>query len=160
LPITIAGTLTVDAPRAEVWNTLFDPDALKRIIARVPGIQVDRLEQVDDSRYAGTVSIGVAMVRGRYDWLITILEKRAPEFARVQAEGKGEGNRAAGELTLTLTAQDAQTVLTYAGQVNVTGPLASFGQRLVDSIGRQFIEQGTRIFAEEVVARYQGQVDR
>ncbi len=154
MPIKLEGKVTVDAPREEVWNSLLDLEILKRTATHVPGVDVERLDQIDDLHYEGTVTIGVAMIKGKYDGKITILEKQPPAIIRLKGEGKGGGNWTSGDIALTLTEQDGKTVMSYVGQGNLAGPLASVGQRLVDTVGRQFIDQGTKFLAEEIAARY------
>lgn len=153
MPIKIEGKVLVDAPREHVWNSLFNLEVLKRVFSHVPGIGVERLDQIDEMHYEGTATIGVAMVKGKYSGTITILEKRVLEYIRFKGNGKGGGNWTSGDMALTLTEQEGKTLLTYGGQGNLGGPLASVGQRLVDTVGRQFIDQATKIFAEEVAAR-------
>jgi hypothetical protein len=45
------------------------------------------------------------------------------------------------------------TIMAYKGVGNLNGPLASLGQRLVDTVGRQFVDQGAKIFAGEIESR-------
>jgi hypothetical protein len=54
---------------------------------------------------------------------------------------------------LDLTEQEDGTEMAYKGIGNLNGPLASLGQRLVDTVGRQFIDQGANIFAREIESR-------
>jgi carbon monoxide dehydrogenase subunit G len=153
MPLKIAGNVLVDAPREEVWALLFDLDVMKQMMNKIPGITVERLEQVSEDQYDATASIGVAMVKGTYAGKITILEKRPLEYVKIRGEGKGGGNWTRGEAELTLTQQDGQTLMNYLGQGNLSGQLASVGQRLVDTVGRQFVDQGAKAFAEEFAAR-------
>jgi uncharacterized protein len=154
MPIRIDGKVTVDAPMEQVWGLILDPDILKRTADRVPGVELERLVQIDEMHYEGTVTIGVAMVKGKYDAKITVIEKTAPTFMRVKGEGKGGGNWTSGDMALTLSEQDGKTLMSYTGQGNVSGPLASVGQRLFDTVGHQIIDQGTKMLAEEISARY------
>lgn len=154
MPIKIAGNVNVDAPRQEVWDSLFDLDVMRNVTAKVPGVSVERLDQIDDMHYEGTAVIGVAAIKGKYDGTITVLEKREPEFIRIKGEGKGGGNWTSGEVNLNLAELDGKTTMSYAGQGNLSGPLASLGQRLVDTVGRQFIDQGAKAFAGEIGARH------
>lgn len=154
MPIKIAGNVNVDAPRQEVWDSLFDLDVMRNVTAKVPGVSVERLDQIDDMHYEGTAVIGVAAIKGKYDGTITVLEKREPEFIRIKGEGKGGGNWTSGEVNLNLAEEDGKTMMSYAGQGNLSGPLASLGQRLVDTVGRQFIDQGAKAFAGEIGARH------
>lgn len=150
MPIRIGGTVNVAAPRDEVWDTLFDLNAMREIVGRVPGITLERLEQTDDLIYEATAVIGVAAVKGKYDGKITILERRPPEYVRVKGEGKGGGNWTSGEVALTLNQVEDATQMAYSGLGNLNGPLAGLGQRLVDTVGRQFIDQGAKIFASQI----------
>jgi carbon monoxide dehydrogenase subunit G len=153
MPIKLADSVIVDAPRVQVWNLFFDAEVLKEVANKIPGIKVEKLTQVSEDRYEGTATIGVAMVKGKYDIVVNVVEKRAPEFVRIKGEGKGGGNFASGEMTLTLVAQDDKTLLQYEGVGNVGGSLASVGQRLIDSVGKQIIASGTKALAEELAAR-------
>ena len=154
MPIKFEGNVTIDAPRAEVWNSILDLEILKRTAAHVPGMDIERLDQIDEIHYEGTVTLGVAMIKGKYDGKLTILEKEPPATLRLKGEGKGGGNWTSGDIALTLSDQAGKTVMHYAGQGNLAGPLASLGQRLVDTVGRQFIDQGTKFLAEEIATRY------
>ena len=159
MPIKIEGKVSIDAPREEVWNSLLDLDILKKTASHVPGVDVERLDQIDEMHYEGTATIGVAMVKGKYSGTITILEKRPVEFMRLKGEGKGGGNWTSGEISMTLAEEADKTLMSFVGQGNLSGPLASVGQRLVDTVGRQLIDQGTKILATEIAARYHAKMD-
>lgn len=153
MALKMQGKVAVDAPREEVWNLLFDLEFLQQVLNKIPGITVERLVQVADDKYEATATMGVAMVKGKYDGTITVLAKRAPELVRFRGEGKGGGNWTSGEMGLTLESQDGKTLMAYDGSGNVSGALASVGQRLIDSVGKQFIQHGTKAFADEIAAR-------
>ncbi len=158
MPLKIQGSVVVDAPREDVYNLLLDPEVLKQVIGKIPGITLERLEKVSDTEYDGAATIGVAMVKGTYNGKITILDRRPGEYIKMHADGKGGGNWTSGEAELTLVQQDGQTVMNYLGQGNVSGQLASVGQRLVDTVGRQFVDQGAKAFAEEIASRRREQM--
>ena len=159
MAIKIDGKVSIDAPREEVWNSLLDLEILKKTAAHVPGVSVERLDQIDEMHYEGTATIGVAAVKGKYDGKITILDKRPLEFMRLKGEGKGGGNWTSGEISMTLADQEGKTLMSFEGQGNLSGPLASVGQRLVDTVGRQMIDQGTKILAKEIAERYHAKTD-
>ncbi len=153
MALKIQGNLTVDAPRADVWKILFDTDALKQIMNKIPGVSVARFERTADDKYEGAATIGVAMIKGKYEGAVTIVEQRALEYLKLRGEGKGGGNWLGGEVALTLADQEGKTFLTYEGSGNVNGPLASLGQRMIDTVGKQFIANGSKALAEELSAR-------
>ncbi|MBI5303539.1 MAG: hypothetical protein HY868_15500 [Chloroflexi bacterium] len=151
--MNLKGNLVVDAAREQVWQLLFDVEVLTLILNKIPGIKVERLVQVVQDKYEATATIGVAMVKGKYDGTISVIEKRAPEFVKFRGEGKGGGNWTSGDMSVMLTAQDGKTLMVYDGTGNVSGPLASLGQRLMDTVGKQFVQHGTKALAEELTAR-------
>lgn len=154
MPINIGGKVNVNAPRDQVWESIFDVETMKGVIGRVPGITLERLDQIDELNYEVAATVGVAAIKGKYDGKITILEKTPPTHARIKGEGKGGGNFTSGEVYLDLTqGEDGMTIMEYKGVGNLNGPLASLGQRLVDTVGRQFVDQGAKIFAGEIESR-------
>lgn len=153
MPINIGGKVLVHAPRQQVWDSIFDIETMKGVIGRVPGITLERLEQPDPLTYELTAIVGVAAIKGRYDGKINVLDKTPPSHVHIKGEGKGGGNFTSGEVYLDLTEQEEGTEMAYKGIGNLNGPLASLGQRLVDTVGRQFIDQGANIFAREIESR-------
>lgn len=154
MPINIGGKVNVNAPRDQVWESIFDVETLKNVIGRVPGISLERLEQTDELHYEMTATVGVAAIKGKYDGKISVLEKTPPSHVKIKGEGKGGGNFTSGDVTLDLLeGENGMTEMAYKGVGNLNGPLASLGQRLVDTVGRQFIDQGAKIFASEIESR-------
>jgi carbon monoxide dehydrogenase subunit G len=153
MPINIGGKVNVNAPRDQVWENIFDVETMKGVIGRVPGITLERLEQKDELTYELTATVGVAAIKGKYDGKISVLEKEPPSHVKIKGEGKGGGNFTSGEVTLDLLEGEAGTEMAYKGTGNVNGPLASLGQRLVDTVGKSFIDQGAKIFAAEIESR-------
>lgn len=153
MPINIGGKVDVHATREQVWSSIFDVETMKSVIGRVPGITLERLDQVDELNYELTAIVGVAAIKGKYDGKITVLDKTPPSHVRIKGEGKGGGNFTSGEVVLDLLDGDGVTEMAYNGVGNLNGPLASLGQRLVDTVGKSFIDQGAKIFAEEIESR-------
>jgi carbon monoxide dehydrogenase subunit G len=153
MPIQIGGKVNINAPREQVWEMIFDVETMKNVIGRIPGITLERLEQVDELTYELTAVVGVAAVKGKYDGKISVLEKTVPSYVKIKGEGKGGGNWTSGEVALNLVALESMTEMAYNGQGNLNGPLASLGQRLVDTVGKQFIDQGAKVLAQEIEQR-------
>lgn len=153
MPIQIGGKVNINAPRDQVWEMIFEVETMKNVIGRVPGITLERLEQTDELTYELTAVVGVAAVKGKYDGKISVLEKTPPSYVKIRGEGKGGGNWTSGEVLLNLAVLDNATEMAYSGQGNLNGPLASLGQRLVDTVGKQFIDQGAKVLAQEIEHR-------
>lgn len=153
MTLKIQGNVLVDAPRDYVWNLLFDPQALTNVANKIPGVAVEHLVQIAEDKYEGAATIGVAMIKGKYQGLITVLDRRAPEYVKFRGDGKNPSSWASGDMALTITEQDGKTQIHYEGSGNVGGMLASVGQRLVDTVGKHLIEQGAQALAEELAAQ-------
>jgi uncharacterized protein len=152
MALKMQGSVTVDSPREQVWEKLFDIQFLQTVLNKIPGITVENLTQVAPDRYEGTVTMGVAMVKGKYAGAITVLEKRPLEYVKFHGEGKGGGDWTSGDMALTLSDQDGKTLMVYEGNGNISGRLASVGQRLIDTVGKHFIQYGTKAFAEALAS--------
>jgi carbon monoxide dehydrogenase subunit G len=134
--VKLAGHHILNAPRERVWQSLNDPAFLK---ACLPGCE--SLEATGPDQYRAVLSIGIAMVRGRYTGTVTLSEKAPPERLTMQVEGKGTGGFMQGTGRLEL-ADDAQgTRVSYEGDVQVGGPIASIGQRLLEGAAKMMVGQ-------------------
>ena len=156
MALRIQGNMLVDAPRDMVWDLLFDVEVLKQIANRIPGVTVERLGRVSEDKYEAAATIGVAMVKGKYEGTIVVEERRAPEFVKFRGEGKSGASWTGGDMLLTLTEQDGKTLIAYEGTGNVGGTLASVGQRLIDTVGKHFIAHGTKALSDELAQRGRG----
>lgn len=146
----IQGTYTFDAPRDTIWPMLLDPNVLARVM---PG--AEKLEQVGDNEYEGTLMIRVGPVQGKFDGHITLSDINAPEGYFMEVDGKGAPGFVKGTGTLRLEGNGDQTILHYEGDAQVGGRLASVGQRLLDTSARAIIRQSLEGLEQQVQARTQ-----
>ncbi len=144
----ISGSYTIDAPRDIVWEALNDIEVLARV---VPGCE--RLEQVGDNEYEGTIKIGIQAIRGVYNGRIRIEDIDPPNHYKLIASGKSANGVVDGVGTVDLVSQDGKTLLMYGGEAQVGGTLASVGQRLIEGASRQLINQSLKALAEQVATR-------
>ncbi len=144
----ISGSYTIDAPREIVWEALNDIEVLARI---VPGCE--RLEQVSDNEYEGTIKIGIQAIRGVYNGRIRIEDIDPPNHYKLIASGKSANGVVDGVGTVDLVDQEGKTLLVYGGEAQVGGTLASVGQRLIEGASRQLINQSLKALAEQVATR-------
>jgi carbon monoxide dehydrogenase subunit G len=80
-------------------------------------------------------------VKGIYNGKVKLDEMRPPSHYKMLVDGKGKQGFIKGSGTLDLADQDGQTVLTYSGDIQVGGPLASVGQRMIDGAAKMMISQ-------------------
>jgi carbon monoxide dehydrogenase subunit G len=132
----INGTQTFPAPRQKVWEFLIDPQRLARCL---PGCE--KLEAVGDNEYASQMNVGLAAVKGVYTGKVKLNELQPPSHYKMLIDGKGKQGFIKGNGILDLEEQNGQTLLEYSGDIQVGGPLASVGQRMIDGAAKMMIGQ-------------------
>ena len=144
----ITGSYTIDAPRDQVWSALNDMEVLARI---VPGCE--RLVQTGENEYEGTVKIGIQSIKGSYSGKIRLEDIQPPHHYKLVASGRSSNGVVDGSGTVDLAEQDGKTVLTYGGDAQIGGTLASVGQRLIEGASKQMINQSLKALVEQITVR-------
>ncbi len=147
--VKLAGTHSFDAPKSEVWEALLDPDVLSRIL---PGCK--KLDKTADNEFSGEISIRVGPVQGSFNGKVTLDDIDPPNGYRMEIAGQGRPGYVKGVGTLRLEG-DGPTTLHYDGDAQLSGRIASVGQRLVDSTARSLTRQGLQSLENIIAARLQ-----
>ena len=132
----VAGNYQFDAPRQIVWETLQDPDVLGKVM---PGGQ--ELEKIGEDEYKATLKVKVGPVQGVFKGSVLMSDIVEPESYNMLVEGRGQPGFVKGSGAVTLTEDDGKTMMSYTGDAQVGGRLASVGQRLMDSAAKAMIKQ-------------------
>src|ERR1043165_316212 len=119
----IEGSHELRARPERVYETLIDPAALQRCI---PGCE--RLEKTGENSYSTTLRAGVGSIKGVFTGNVRIEDVRSPEHYRIVVDGKGQPGFLKGSGDIDLEERDQITVVTYKGDVQVGGTIASVGQ--------------------------------
>jgi len=146
--LKITGSYTIDAPRDQVWAALNDMEVLARI---VPGCE--RLVQTGENEYEGTVKIGIQSIKGSYSGRIRLEDIQPPHHYKLVASGRSSNGVVDGSGSVDLAEQDGKTVLTYGGDAQIGGTLASVGQRLIEGASKQMINQSLKALVEQINTR-------
>ena len=144
----LEGSYTIHADRETVWKLLLNPDVLARVM---PGCE--RLVSNPDGSYSATMKMGIAMIKGTYQGRIEILDPVQPEHFRMKVDGKGSMGFVRGEGTLTFTENSGDTLITYGGDVQVGGLIASVGQRLIQGAAKQSLNKFFEDFTKQISAQ-------
>jgi carbon monoxide dehydrogenase subunit G len=134
--VKVSGMHLLNAPRDRIWQLLNDPTFLKLCL---PGCE--SMEATGPDQYQATLTIGIAVVKGKYSGSVALSEKEPPERFKMQVEGKGTGGFMQGTGLLELSDDPQGTKVTYQGDVQVGGPIASVGQRLLDGAAKMMVNQ-------------------
>ncbi|RMG54244.1 MAG: carbon monoxide dehydrogenase [Acidobacteria bacterium] len=149
----IAGKHAVAAERQEVWQLLVDPEVLRRC---TPG--VEELREVGDGEYDVVMQLGVGAVRGRYEGRIKVKPEEPGTTMRLDVEGRGSQGIVRGKGVLRLEGENEGTEIAYEGEVQLGGPIASVGQRMLQSTARMLAGQFFTALAAEAAARQRARV--
>ena len=132
----LAGALTLPATPEEVWSLLTDASRLAPLL---PGCE--RLEPDGPDRYKAAVKFGIAAISGKYAGTLEFAEKKPPHSLVLKMDGKGLPGFVKGEGRIELAAKGSDTELTYSGEAQVGGLMASVGQRMLDAAARKIVQQ-------------------
>ncbi len=144
------GTYEFNAPRELVWEMLQDPEVLARIL---PGCE--KLERVGENEFAGGMVIKVGPVQGVFQGSVQLMDRQPPHSYQLVVKGKGPQGIIEGSGRVQLQENSAGVLMAYDGQAQVSGPMASVGQRLMLSSAKAIIGQSLQNLDRQVQARLQ-----
>jgi carbon monoxide dehydrogenase subunit G len=146
--VNVSGERTFDAARRDVWNVLNDPASMARTM---PG--VESFDIHDDRRWTANVKIplGLGGLKMKIDMEKT--EERDLEFAQLSAKGQGVGAMLNMQTSFELSDADGgATVMKWTAEVKIAGPVGSMGQRVLQPIVNQQVQQVLGALDREVQA--------
>jgi uncharacterized protein len=134
--MNVEGERTFEAPRVTVWQVLNDPAAMA---STMPG--VESFDVHDDRRWTANVKIplGLGGLKMKVD--MQKVEERELEHAAMQIKGQGVGAMMNMTTTFDLSdAADGATLMKWAAEVKIAGPVGSMGQRVLQPIVNQQVQ--------------------
>ena len=148
----LAGTYHFPKPPGAVWAALMDPQTLAGCI---PGCR--SLEPDGADRYRAAVAIRVGPVSGQYTGVVALSDLEPPHSYRMTMEGSGSLGFANGTAVVSLTpaGDDADdggggTAVSVSADVQVGGPVARVGQRMMGSVAKGMLDRFFGCLAESV----------
>jgi uncharacterized protein len=143
--VNVSGERSFAAPRSAVWAVLNDPAAMA---ATMPG--VESFDVHDEKRWTANVKIplGLGGLKMKID--MTKTEERQPEFARLQIKGTGVGAMLSMGTSFELAEASGGTLMKWAADVKLAGPVGSMGQRVLQPIVNQQVEHVLTALDHEV----------
>ncbi len=137
------GTLSIQAPRAKVWDYLTDPEKVSK---SAPGLE--SLEIVEPGKkFRATTSIGFGSVKVRFVNDVEWVDLDPPNRAQMKAHGTAPGSGVDATTSMTLTdGQGGATGLAWTADINVVGTIASLAARLMGGVTKKL----TTAFFESV----------
>jgi carbon monoxide dehydrogenase subunit G len=143
--VNIQGTHHLHAPRDRVYQSLIDPEVLRRCI---PGCE--RLEKTGTNEYSATIGAGVGAIKGVFTGIVRLADMRPPEHYQIIVEAKGTPGFVKGTGDFDLEAEGEGTLIKYTGDLQVGGMIASVGQRLIQGTAKMLASRFFTKLEEEV----------
>ena len=140
--IPIEKHFVVNAARDEVWAFLTDPS---RVAGCLPGAAITG--QVDEQTHAGTIAVKVGPVSARYKGTVRFerldQDEGVAEIAAAGQDARGKGGADMRMTSRVAARGPAETEVSVASTVNVTGILAQFGRGMIQDVSDQMFRQFT-----------------
>ena len=146
--MNVEGDRIFTAPRATVWQVLNDPSAMARTM---PG--VESFDVRDDRHWTANVKVplGLGGLKMKVD--MEKVEEREPDFAAMMMKGQGVGAMMNMRTTFELSDADGGgTNMHWTAEVKIAGPVGSMGQRVLQPIVNQQVQQVLGALEEQVQA--------
>jgi hypothetical protein len=133
--VRVEGTREFAAPREDVFRALTDPQLVADSIPLVGNVQVR-----DDDRWSAEVRLPLGGHGPRIRLQVDVLERRAPEHARLHAQGKSLGASVRLGSTFDLAEQDGKTAMRYIVQMSLGGLLGRVPDSTLEPAARRAVE--------------------
>ena len=146
----VTGEREFTAPVRTVWSVLNDPGSMA---ATMPGIE--SFDVKDDRHWRANVKIPLGLGGLKMSIDFTKIEEREPEFARLQAKGNGVGAIMNMETQFHLSEAVGGTHMRWEADVNIGGPVGTMGQRVLQPIVKQQVNQVLTALDKQVTAAAQ-----
>ena len=145
--MNVSGTKELDASREVVWSVINDPAQMAGLMPGVEGFEIK-----DDRHWQAKVKVPLGLGGLKMTIDFEKLEERPPEFASMNAKGKGVGAMMNMTTSFTLSGEGEHTHMAWEADVKLAGVLASMGQRVLQPIVNQQVE-GIMTALEEQLAK-------
>ncbi|CEH30903.1 CoxG family protein [Aneurinibacillus migulanus] len=146
--IKIEYEYTFAMPREVVWNVIQDEDALR---ASLPGCKA--FEHGEDDVYHAEMGVSIGPVKGIFTGEVQQINQEEPSYYRLLVRGKGKPGEIDAVADMKLDEAEQGTKLTCSADVQVTGVLASVGQRIMNGAAKVVLGQFFKAMDKEMKQR-------
>ena len=140
----MSGEHKINASKQEVWDSLNDPEVLKKAI---PGCE--SIEKTSETELVATVKAKVGPVSAKFSGKVTLTNINAPNSYTISGEGQGGPagfGKGSADVSLEEDSKNS-TILKFSATAQVGGKLAQIGTRLIDGAAKKIAGQFFENFA-------------
>ena len=148
----IKGQHQLSTDIATLWPMLQDEAVLARIS---PG--VSDIVRLEEDQYKAISDISIGPVRGKFEGLLNIVDKKEHETMTLELEQKSKIGNAKASIKMNLTETEGNTTMVaYEGSAKLSGTLATMGQRIMGGVIKTLSKQVFKEL-EKVIEERQGE---
>jgi hypothetical protein len=133
--VKVEGTKHFEAPREKVWEVLNDP---ARLAKTMPGVQ--SFDVKDDKHWKANVVIPLGLGGLKMSINFEKSEERKPDYAALHAEGTGVAALLKMDTQFELSEANGGTDMNWEADVRLLGQVGSMGQRVLQPIVNQQVQ--------------------
>jgi carbon monoxide dehydrogenase subunit G len=138
----IEKTVTFNEPVQKIWDKIMD---MEGVIRCMPGVK--SVEAADANRYRVAMEQKVGFIPVKFNLDLKVTNLQAPTHIETAADGTAAGGmgKAFQKQSLDLVQiSENQTELRYKGDLNISGRIGTFGQRVmggkINSVSEEFLK--------------------
>lgn len=144
------GSYTFNAPQQQVWDALMNPSI---IASALPG--VDALVPIDGepNTWRAEAKLKIATISGSYSGTIRMRDIDTPNQYRLVVEGDGQNSIINADTVISIAPvpdDTNKTALTWEAEANISGKLASIGQRLINATANMMSKRFFNELAQQI----------
>jgi carbon monoxide dehydrogenase subunit G len=145
--VNISGTKEFDASRETVWSVINDPKEMANLM---PG--VESFDVQDDKHWSARVKVPLGLGGLKMKISFEKLDERPLEYSQLRAKGNGVGALMDMTTSFTLSGEGGHTSMAWEADVRIAGPVGSMGQRVLQPIVNQQVQQVLTALEQRVAA--------
>jgi uncharacterized protein len=149
--VKLDGIRSFAVPRETVWAVLNSPERMAELMPGVEGFEIQ-----DERHWKANVKIPLGLGGMRMAINFEKLEEREPDFAKLSAKGTGVGALMNMETSFALSDEPEGTAMRWEADVRIAGPVGSMGQRVLQPIVNQQVQNVLDALDRQVMAAGEG----
>ncbi|KAA3645689.1 MAG: carbon monoxide dehydrogenase [Chloroflexi bacterium] len=141
------GSETINAPVANVWAYLTDPNQVSECVPGLKSIEVTE----PGKKFQAVAAVGLGAMRATFTTDVEWIELTEPSFASMKAHGTAPGSAAdvVAEMQVVDNGDDSST-LNWSAEVEVVGTIASLAARMMNTAAKQLTGQFFRCVKSKI----------
>jgi len=133
----LTGKHIVNAVPSRVWKLLMDPQSLAKV---VPG--VSSLEKLSENSFKSILTIKLGPVNGSFSGNLQLEDIIEQKNFTLKAQQQSKIGNANATIKIELApVDDRQTAIAFDGDAQLSGVLASMGQRIIGGVSESLTKQ-------------------